>query len=123
MAKPDLLVVAEALIACAFTLALGQRGSNNEARMAMMAMTTNSSIRVNPLLLEYLRRWRQWSLFFSHENEYAVYLSEAWPDPLRQNWGRRCLRGSMHVTNNDALDGMERAHLGWRLAKTHFFNE
>src|ERR1035438_5950430 len=36
------------LMACARPLALAKAGSNIAARMAMMAMTTNSSISVNP---------------------------------------------------------------------------
>ena len=33
---------------CAFCLALANAGSSMAARMAMMAMTTSSSIKVNP---------------------------------------------------------------------------
>src|SRR5258707_13199148 len=33
---------------CALVLALDKAGNNNPARMAMMAMTTSNSIRVNP---------------------------------------------------------------------------
>ena len=36
----------------ALTLALERAGSSMAARMAMMAMTTNSSIKVNPLRLD-----------------------------------------------------------------------
>src|SRR5438045_615757 len=38
------------LIFCAFNLAPASAGNNIAARMAMMAMTTSNSIKVNPLL-------------------------------------------------------------------------
>src|SRR6266850_1248796 len=39
-------------IACALTLARARAGSNMAARIAMMAMTTSSSIRVKPVQLD-----------------------------------------------------------------------
>src|SRR5882724_11055945 len=46
--KTDFPHVADALIRTAFALALLSAGNNSAARMAMMAITTSSSIKVNP---------------------------------------------------------------------------
>ena len=54
--KPICLLLLRHLVVKAFVLALASAGSTIAARMAMIAMTTNSSIRVNPLLHEYARR-------------------------------------------------------------------
>ncbi len=42
---------------CALLLALANAGSNSDARIAIMAMTTSNSISVNPQSLPSLGRW------------------------------------------------------------------
>src|SRR5262245_10216296 len=47
-ARPNCLRLLMHAVRCAFSLALDNAGSNMAARIAMMAMTTSSSINVNP---------------------------------------------------------------------------
>src|SRR5262245_7410608 len=44
---------------CAFAFAFARAGNSSPARMAMIAMTTSSSISVNPLALERPETWRR----------------------------------------------------------------
>src|SRR5687768_12200758 len=47
------------IIPCAFVLALAKAGKSNPAKIAIMAITTNSSIRVNPDLETPPRTWER----------------------------------------------------------------
>ena len=47
VAYPQFFMLLAQLIALAFALPLARAGSSNAARMAIIAMTTSSSIRVN----------------------------------------------------------------------------
>jgi len=47
-AKPSCFTLLAHLMRMAFTLARDNAGSSSAARMAIMAMTTSSSIKVNP---------------------------------------------------------------------------
>jgi len=54
MAKPNCLLFPKQTVLRAFAFAFAKAGKSIAAKMAIMAMTTNSSIKVNPLLWEVL---------------------------------------------------------------------